>query len=193
MEKIIRKLTLAEGEDIYSTRLVKDFPACEVKPWERIKQLVNQGAYEMFGMLEESMLLAYGFVVKNPEESWVMMDYFAVSKSFRGKGYGQYFLRHLWELYPKISGVIFEVEDVSEAKNEQEKVMRERRIRFYQRAGLQLYSVYAKVYDADYQLMYYRREGNMPEPKALIEGYKKLYQVILGPEKLEKYVMIQAK
>lgn len=193
MEKRICRLSLAEGKEIYYDRLLKDFPACEVKPWTKIEQFTKEGLYEMFGMWEGDVLLAYGFVAMDVHKKHLLMDYFAVNEDYRGKGYGQYFLAHLWEIYPKTEGMVFEVEDVAEAENKQDKNQRERRIRFYEKAGLRLYPVHAKVYDACYQLMFFSRAGKMPETEGIIESYKALYQMIIGAEKMTKYMEIITK
>ena len=190
MERRIEKLGIEEGKKVYYERLVEDFPACEVKPWEKIEQFTEAGLYDMFGMWEEGVLLAYAFVAMDVSKKHLLMDYFAVSNDWRGKGYGQYFLAHLWELYPDTTGVIFEVEDVEEAVNEQERVLRKRRIHFYEKVGLQMYPVCARVYDACYQLMFFSNTENMPDTEQIIEGYKALYRVILGVEKMEKHMEI---
>lgn len=193
MENRICKLSILEGKEIYYDRLLKDFPACEVKPWTKIEQFTQEGLYEMFGMWEENVLLAYGFVAMDASKKHLLMDYFAVNKDYRGKGYGQYFLAHLWKIYPKTEGMFFEVEDVEEAENGQEKILRERRIHFYEKAGLQLYPVHAKVYEAYYQLMFFPRVGKMPEIEEIVEGYKALYQMMIGAEKITKYLEIVIK
>ena len=193
MEKRICRLSLTEGKEIYYDRLVKDFPACEVKPWEKIEQFTKEGLYEMFGMWEGDVLLAYGFVAMDAHKKHLLMDYFAVNKDLRGKGHGQCFLAHLWEIYPDAQGMVFEVEDVAEAENDQEKTMRERRIRFYEKVGLQIYPVYAKVYDACYQLMFFGRDGKIPGVEGVLESYKAVYQMMLGTEKMTKYMEILRK
>lgn len=190
MKKRICRLSLAEGKEIYYDRLLKDFPACEVKPWTKIEQFAKEELYEMFGMWEGDVLLAYGFVAMDVHKKHMLMDYFAVNEDYRGQGCGQYFLAHLWEMYPKADGMVFEVEDVAEAENEQEKIVRESRIHFYEKAGLQIYPVHAKVYDAYYQLMFFAREGKMPETEEMIESYKAVYQMMIGAEKMTKYMEI---
>lgn len=193
MERRVEILKISEGKEIYNERLLNDFPACEVKPWERIEQLIKKGLYKMFGMWEGDRLLAYAFVSTDAEKTHFLMDYFAVDKENRGKGYGQYFLQKFWELYPEAEGVVFEVEDVAEAKNESEREIRKRRIRFYERAGLQIYPVHAKVYDASYQLMFFAKNEKMPEKEELIENYKALYKTLLGEEKMVQYMKIMTK
>ena len=91
MERRIEKLSIEDGKKIYYERLVKDFPACEVKPWEKIERFSKDGLYEMFGMWEEDVLLAYAFVSMDESKNHLLMDYFAVNEDYRGKGYGQYF------------------------------------------------------------------------------------------------------
>lgn len=190
MEKRIEKLSVEEGKRIYDERLVMDFPACEVKPWEKIERFVKEGLYEMFGMWENGVLLAYAFVAMDESKKHFLMDYFAISKEFRGRGYGQYFLKHFWELYPEVAGVIFEVEDAEETTDAAEKELRERRIRFYERAGLKMYPVCAKVYEACYQVMYFSNGENQPKTEWIVESYKAIYRVLIGEEKMKMHMIV---
>ena len=188
LEKEIRKLDLKAGKAIYSQMLCKDFAPCEVKPWEKIVKLAEEGLYEIYGLLEGDTLLAYGFLSKMRVGNYLLMDYFAVNEKFRGKGYGQYFLTHIKGIYQEISGIVFEVEDVKKSETRQEMEIRKRRIHFYEKAGLKLYPLYAKIYDADYQIMFCSGTSEFPSIEELIEIYMGIYDVILGKEKMEKYL-----
>ena len=188
LEREIRKLDLIEGKEVYYQKLTKDFDPCEVKPWEKIEQLAAEELYEIYGMWESNNLLAYGFLSKMRTGNYLLMDYFAVNEKFRGQGYGQYFLAHIREIYPEISGIIFEVEDIKKAKNQQEIEIRTKRIHFYEKAGLKLYPAYAKVYGAAYQIMFFRGKEEFPSLKKLKEIYIGLYEVLLGKEKIEKHL-----
>lgn len=189
----IKRLQIEEGKKVYYDRVIKDFPACEVKPWEKIELFCNSGVYEMFGMWEDEILLAYAFVSTDESKTNLLLDYFAVNKDYRGKGHGRYFLSHFWELYPKIAGVIVEVEDAECAVNEKDRTLRERRIRFYENAGLVRYPVCAKVYDACYQLMFFSNSTKLPAVKELVESYNSLYRVLLGAEKMKTHMEIMKK
>lgn len=188
LEGKIRKLDLLESKEIYYNMLVKDFPACEVKPWEKIEQLTKDGLYESYGLFEGETFFAYAFFSKMRNDNYLLMDYFAVNSEFRGKGYGQYFLAHIREIYPEIQGIVLEVEGVEKAQNEEEREIRTRRIHFYEKAGLKLYPLYAKVYDAHYQLMFFRGTESFPSQEKMTEIYRGMYDVLLGPEKSKKYL-----
>ena len=188
LERIIRKLDLKEGKEVYYQMLINDFAPCEVKPWKKIEKLVREGLYEIYGMWEGKTLLAYGFLSKMRNDNYLLMDYFAVNETLRGRGYGQYFLTHIKEKYPGIAGIVFEVEDVKKAENLEDMEIRTKRIQFYEKAGLKLYPLYAKIYDADYQIMFFSGNEEFPSVKEMIEIYMGIYDVILGQEKMEKYL-----
>ena len=83
---------------------------------------------------------------------------------------------------------MFEVEDVKKAENQKELEIRSRRIHFYEKAGLKLYPVYARIYDADYQIMFFPGTSEFPNMEKLAEIYLGIYDVLLGKEKMEKHL-----
>lgn len=193
MENTIRILSIEEGKRVYDNRMTKDFPACELKPWNRMEGLVKAGKYEMLGMFQKEELLAYGCFSRMEQGSYLLMDYFAVSEERRGGGIGQQFLSHINEQYPKAQGIIVEVEALEQAQTEEEQKIRARRIRFYEKTGLRLYPVFGRIYEADYQLMFLPGSEGFPTSAQLIEIYIKLYQVLLGEEKMKKHMKITKK
>lgn len=190
LEYEIRKLDVIEGKEVYYQMLINDFAPCEVKPWEKIEQLAGEGLYEIYGMWDGEILLAYGFLSKMRNDNYLLMDYFAVNEKFRGQGFGQYFLTQIRKIYPEISGIIFEVENVHKAQNQKEMEIRTKRIHFYEKAGLKLYPAYARVYDADYQIMFFPGTLEDPSMEKLEEIYMGIYDVILGKEKMKKYLKL---
>lgn len=193
MENIIRVLSIEEGKRVYDGRMVKDFPVCELKPWRRIKELVEAGKYEMLGMFQKEELLAYGYFSRMEQGNYLLLDYFAVNEQRRGQGIGQQFLSCIREQYPKAQGIVVEVEALEQAETEEEQEIRSRRIHFYEKAGLRLYPVLGRIYEADYQLMFFPGSGGFPSSTQLIEIYTKLYQVLLGEEKMKKHMKITKK
>lgn len=191
MERCLRNLTLEEGKYIYESRMVKDFLPCELKPWQRIETLVAQGEYDMVGMFEQEAMVAYGYFSKIEGGTYLLLDYFAVKEEQRGNGIGSLFLSEICTIYPKVKGVLVEVEDMHKAENLEEKRQRSNRVHFYEKAGLKLYPVFAKVYDAHYQLMFMKGCGQFPDTRELEKLYISLYEVLLGKEKMRKHMEIQ--
>ena len=53
-----------------------------------------------------------------------------------------------------------------------------------------MYPAYARVYDADYQIMFFPGTLEYPSMEKLEEIYMGIYDVILGKEKMKKYLKL---
>ena len=84
---MLKKLDRKEMEEIYRTQMQSDFPPAELKPWKRIKEMLEEGIYFAYGMYEEEKLLAYAFFVRAGKEQ-LLLDYYAVAEQARGMGIG---------------------------------------------------------------------------------------------------------
>ena len=75
------------------------FPWTERKPFSRICRNCRKGKMEMWGIKEDTEFL--GFFVCAVYEEIVLIDYFAVMPSKRGRGVGSQALKLLAEIYPE--------------------------------------------------------------------------------------------
>ncbi|MCF0134581.1 MAG: GNAT family N-acetyltransferase [Blautia sp.] len=124
------------------------FPSEEKKPVPFMEELYRKGITE-FLVLEEKHEFA-GLVILMKYEGVVLLDYFAVTESIRGKGIGSEVLSALLELYRDWKFVV-EIEAlVPEAGNLQERI---RRKSFYMKNGLKETGVFAYVYETDFEIL----------------------------------------
>lgn len=179
----IRKIGFREFSNIYKLHLVEDFPEEEVKPLEVIEDAFASGSYTAYVLEVDRSVSAYASFISSDKDV-VLLDYFAVTQGAgRGGGLGSRFIR---ELVREVNtgGFILECEVPEMAANESEKMIRQKRIAFYERNGAQLSGIRVQVFGVDFQLLY------MPVAKSLeqidiVQEFQELYRNIL-PEKLYK-------
>lgn len=107
------------------------FPPSERKPFGIILRMAKEGRTDLWVIRRNGKIAGMAATVNGPEV--VLLDYFAVKKSLRGKGIGSAALRELEQKYAD-RGLFVEIESTQEnAPNQQE---RESRKRFYEGCGM---------------------------------------------------------
>lgn len=151
---MIRELTTKEMEQVYHTHMVKDFPASEMKKWEHLNEMIDRNIYFAYGYFQDDKLLAYAFFLGPENKEYLLLDYYAVTADVRSSGIGSKFLAQWKDALADVRVVIGEVEDPDFARNDAEKMMQERRIRFYERNGLQATGIKSSVMGVKYKVIY---------------------------------------
>ena len=188
----MNSLTLPQVRAIYAGRMREDFPPDEIKPLSAIERAMARGRYVCWGAMAGEEILAYAFFVKSGEgkRQFALFDYFAVKKEARCAGIGSAFLQEL------ISGplrgmdwVLLEVDDPACAPDAEEKEIRNRRLRFYQRNGLKDTSVITMAFGVQFRILALP-VGPCPSPDDTRRMYAALYHAVLPPKIYEKEVLI---
>ncbi len=169
-------------EYIYKTYMVFDFPPDELKPLNHLLRMVEEGLCTYYALYDSDEVLSYfGLCVKN---GYALVDYLAVNPEKRGQGIGSKTLKYL----KKAAGdncILIECEDILATADPAEKIIRQRRISFYERSGFKLCGVKARLFGVDYVLLTFPE--NAPNPK---EGYKTVYRAMLGDDMYNKFMEI---
>ena len=173
----IETLTLPEIRDVYLRQLKYDFPDDERKSLSLIEKSLREGRYLCCGIRDESGVAAYAFFAVI--DQLYLFDYFAVRKDLRGTGIGSAFLQELRGCrLQNASCVLLEVEDPDCADSDEERTVRERRLRFYMKNGLrntgarvQTFGVYFLILEIPLGDPHTREEAG--------EIYSRIYRAIL--------------
>ncbi len=183
----IQPLSKQQICDIYAERIARDFLKDEVKPLDAILALYDSGNYNCFGAYRENRILAYAFVAQN--DDCALLDYFAVAPKMRRKGFGSEFIRSLASVFFSRSPLIFEVERISSAENEQDKLRRRKRVNFYLKNGAVKTGVETTIFGVDYSIMYFKTCGDLSDAE-IKTRLREIYKMMLGQERFEKYAAI---
>lgn len=185
---VLRLLEESTIVEIYEGKMQEDFAKGEIKPLARILELYEKGKYFCYGLYDEGEFAGYCFLVVSEKRDAVLLDYFAISKELRGKGYGSICLALLKEEIErqKFGTLILEVENPRFGKDEEEKALRRRRIGFYIRNGMTLTHLRIFLYDVEYLVMTEKKQ----EMFLTAEQIHHTYQVLLKPDKIDTKLRI---
>lgn len=189
----VRPLTREQVRTIYETRMKKDFPADELRPYASIVSLTKKGAYDAFGVFDGEEILGYALFVRKKsrrgEKPELLLDYFAVSAERRGEGIGSAFLGLLGDYFRRAECVLCETESPDTARDDAEKTVRERRIDFYLRSGFVDTGARARTFGVDYIILESTAAGQHDADR-IRELYRGLYSRILPRLMLRRFICV---
>ncbi|ACL77285.1 GNAT family N-acetyltransferase [Ruminiclostridium cellulolyticum] len=153
MEYDLRPINLQELRDLYFN-IENDFAPGEYPPYDTLYKQLEKGIQKGFMLVKEGIDVAYSVCTGDSTNSFVLISLLAVYKGYRGKGFGTEFLKMFKSRYCCETSVIVEVEKPEDAVDQKERNIREKRIRFYEKAGFRLLPdiVYA-IWDIPMYLM----------------------------------------
>lgn len=187
----IKKLENTEITSIYDTYMKLDFPADELKPLSHILKSVEEGYGFSLGLYEEEGLAGYAVFILCEETKCALLDYFAILSDRRGEGLGHraflLFNTYFKENLPLVEGLYIESERIAAAKNEKQRLTRERRIAFYQSCGCEMTKLCAVLFGVDYSVLYKRMN---PVGMASRDALDTLYRRMFKPEHYERCVRL---
>jgi len=128
-----------------------------------------------------------GYSINAISNDAILIVLFAMNENVRGQGFGTAFLTEMIAHYQTLNvhTIILEVERPEDAKSETERMIREKRIAFYERVGFVLRSdITFKTFTVPMYLMVYQTEQKTKDEcfskEALIVSVKKLYEIMVG-------------
>ncbi|MGE4353079.1 MAG: GNAT family N-acetyltransferase [Oscillospiraceae bacterium] len=183
---LFRLLSKDEILKILVTDMQYDFHPSEIKSPELIQRRIAEGRYFARGLFEDDKLLVYAFFVKT--EKYLLLDYLAVDRSVRGKGFGSLVLRYIAQMPEAQERIlILEVEDPDFSENERDRIRRIRRIGFYRHNGMCDLGIKTQVLTDNYLLL-----GASPaSPDATSHAIDLLYRTVYLPEFVQKHIIIK--
>lgn len=172
----IRKLNVKQVIGTYHCYLSNDFPRDERRPLYIMLWGMATGRYECLGAFYKEKMLGYAFFVKqNNDYLW---DYLAINKKLRDKGIGTIFLKKIMEYYREADSVIGEVENPATSGDEDERIIRERRIDFYLRNGCFDTTVRVSTFGVNFIIL--QATGKPQDVSAVKELYRTHYKLYLS-------------
>lgn len=194
----IKELTREQIELVFNKYMTEDFPEDELKPLKRILEMLDEGIYFAAGLYEDNDALAgYAYFVKDDENKTALLDYFAILKENRCKGYGSVFFDNVKPFLKKhdVDNLYLETENVDFAKDEADKQIRIRRIAFYEKNMLIMSQVRSQLFGVDYRIMNLNVTGNNVTKGLEFDNQvryhlSKIYDVMFDRKKLGDRVKI---
>lgn len=177
----IKQLDPEQVKQLYDTKMKRDFPPSELRPYSSISTLTEQGNYLFFGFLDGEEIAAYAaFAVAGGA---ALLDYYAVDETRRGQGVGGKFLAALREASGSFGApyLLIEVESVESAQTPAQVEERERRIRFYGHCGCRGTNTYSHLFGVEYRLLYLPLTEAGPTDEEVKAALEQVYRLIVPP------------
>lgn len=165
----------------------RDFPPDELPPCFAVRRNLRKGVYTALFLEEDGQEIGY-IVMTAPDDSTnALISFLAVSPERRSKGYGGELLR-LLRLRFAGRVLALEAEAPAAAASEEERLLRERRIRFYKRAGFRAApTARANIFGVPMEIMVSTQE-DVGSVRELMRG---LYQTALPSERWLRFIDVE--
>jgi len=162
---MIRLARQHEFSEIYR-HMKRDFPKNELPPAFAVQGNLKSGVYQgMFFQDDAGQDVGYAVVTAPDGSGYALVNFFAIFPDVRSLGYGGQALTSLSERYaPRV--LVLEVDSPDAAKDERDRHVCERRIRFYRRAGFSVAPTKrAKIFGVNMLIMM-----NTPSPAGSVRA-----------------------
>ncbi|MCD8368199.1 MAG: GNAT family N-acetyltransferase [Clostridiales bacterium] len=178
----MKRLEPDELRAVYKKHIREDFPRGERRPLFAMERMQKAGRYDCYGYYQEDSLVAYACYILTQSSSYALLDYFAVVPELRGHGIGSRFLRDLNGTVSAKCGVFIEAESPDSAKTEEERQIRERRIRFYLSNGAGRTTSRCLLFGVDYNILFIATNDTADKKDAeqLHHAVEALYRELYG-------------
>ena len=113
--------------------IVKDFPRAERTTLNKFKKRITRGQEVVYVYEEAGKEKAYTIIVVL--NNYVMVSFLAVFEQYRGEGIGTKLLKEIEDNFSNKKGILLEVENPEYSTSQDEKEIRQMRIKFYERSN----------------------------------------------------------
>ena len=171
--------------DLLFGMVTADFPDFEGQPLDLLRAATERKAIKAVFLTDGETICGYALHQKTPHFSMRHLLYFAILPTFRSAGLGGNFLALLKQGVPQ--GLLLEVEDPDAAQQDHaEWLCRKKRIAFYERNGLQLFSAFRfSEFGHPLRVM---SSAQLPSKQDWLAFYRALYNQMYGFPLAEKVI-----
>ncbi len=173
---MLKKADLKKFKEIYRKYIIKDFPREERSSLNNFKKRIINKNEELYVFSENGEEKAYT-IIANLDNNFILISFLAVFEKYRGEGIGTKLLAEIKEKFKDKKGIILEVESPEDATDENDKSIREKRIKFYEKSDYKMLKN-TQIYLGNmlFNIMFLNNKDNIDESeisKSLNEFYLK--------------------
>lgn len=176
----LRDMSPDEMRAAYLGHMIHVFPENEMKPCDSIYREMLEDKYLACGLFAGEELVGYVFTACVPGRPQLFGQYIVVKEEYRSQGVGAYMMERVMEHYSGYCCFMADVEDPDFPLDDEDRIARERRMRFYTRNGFRRTRVKAHVYGVDYEVIV-RDMTAHPDNHEVIEAASAIYESMAYP------------
>ena len=183
----LNEITIKEFKKEIYRQYIKLFPATERKSYHMIKRMAKKGIAHILKIKVQEKTV--GFFIVNIVNYYVQIDYFAIFEEYQNKGYGSSALQELKVMYANSLGIFIEIEKVGLGKTKEENELRERRWKFYQKAGFESLNFDLLLFHVIYIpcCLQYKDKDNIEQTKEILFNF---YRAAISERMINKYCKV---
>lgn len=182
---ILKEIDINEFKSVVYPEYLKLFPESERKPLELIEKTYNQGIAKIIKIVEKNEFVGFLIINTLKDNSFAILDYFAILSKYQTKGYGTKALELLKEQYKEEKGIFIEVEKPGLGEDNKENEIREKRAKFYERVGFYKLGFDLDLFKVIYSTYLLPRTDKKFSDEEVIEEIFKIYNTIIGEERMK--------
>lgn len=179
----MKLLTREQLKLAYDRDLTVSFPRDELKPFRAMEQMLGQGSYRAWGLMDGEDIAGLA-TVWNYARGWALFDYLCVSPERRSDGLGSRLVREVARA--ERGNVLFGESEVPDFAPDPD--LARRRIGFYQRNGARQAGYDMTLFGVPYRVLYWA-EGEV-SPEKIARQHAAVYRRRFEASVYNKYIAI---
>ncbi len=184
---ILKEFNYMEIEYIYNKYMIIDFPKSELKSLKKIIRLTKLNRYFSYGLYENDELVGYALFVTY--KNMILLDYFAILSEKRNSNFGSCGINLISDYFKgKYDIFILECENPKFAESEEDKNIRNKRKRFYEKNGFEVINIEVKVYEVEFILLV--KNNKINDLREISNTLYNLYGSMSNEEECKKNIFI---
>lgn len=182
----LKPMTRQELADYYPF-LQDTFPPDELKPLDMLHRQLDQGVCDAWLLTENGSPKGLALMLRTGGGPYVLLDYLAMLE--KGSGWGSQCLELLKAQYPQ--GILVEAEAALPELPPETLALRQRRLRFYQRAGFVPCPFKNCIFGVVYLVHLWAKRWPENPARACAQAYYQLYRGQLPPQWMNAHIYIE--
>lgn len=176
------KIDLEKFKEKIYPKYLKIFPANERKSYKQFVTTFNNGILNIIEIILKDKSI--GFILTNSikENKYLQVYYFAIFPKFQGKGYGKQAINILKQISSEYKGIFIEIEKLGLGKDDEENMLRKRRMKFYTELGFIALNYDFNLFEVIYTPLVLPIQDELDEQEKIVQDIIKIYYEILGEE-----------
>ncbi len=178
---------IEEFKKVVYPKYIKIFPKEERKELKTIEDNFSKNMTRFIKICENDKFIGFFIINTIPNNKYLQLDYFAILEPYRNKGYGTKAIILLKEQMKIYDGIFVEVEKLGLGEDEQDNILRERRVKFYETLGFEKLNFDLKWYGTLILSVYILSTSmHKDNENEILKNMFEIYYLIHGKEKVEK-------
>jgi len=162
------------------------FPKDERKSLKNLEIPYLKGITKLVKIVDDDITV--GFLIYNTLDGnkYVQLDYFAIFKEFQNKKYGTKAIKIFKDFFNDYNGIYGEVEKRGFGKDEKENYIRDKRIKFWESLGFELFDFDLELFEVIYSPCVLKIKDIEIDHDEIMKSAFEIYIALLGRDKIKK-------